>query len=142
KGLPRNGNVLGPRLTNRGDVEQGFRQADAVIEGTYVTQVQTHSALETHGLVAQWEGDELTVWASTQGIFSVRDELAQSLKIPSSKIRVLTQHMGGGFGAKFGARIEGLAAARLAREAGAPVKLFLDRKEEQLATGNRPSSVQ
>ena len=142
KGLSRKGNVLGPRLTNKGDIEDGFRQADAVVEGTYATQVQTHSALETHGLVAKWDGDELTVWASTQGIFSVRDELAQSLKIPASKIRVITEYMGGGFGAKFGARIEGLAAARLAREAGAPVKLFLDRKEEQLATGNRPSSVQ
>ncbi|HEY1435176.1 MAG TPA: molybdopterin cofactor-binding domain-containing protein, partial [Thermoanaerobaculia bacterium] len=58
------------------------------------------------------------------------------------KIRVITEYMGGGFGAKFGARIEGLTAARLARQAGAPVQIFLDRKEEQLATGNRPSSVQ
>ncbi len=142
KALPREGNVLGPRTTTRGSVEEGFRKADAVVEGTYVTQVQTHNALETHGLVARWEGDELTVWASTQGIFSVRDELAEALKIPVSKVKVLTEYMGGGFGAKFGARIEGLTAARLAREAGAPVKLFLDRKEEQLASGNRPSSVQ
>ncbi len=142
KGVPRNGNVLGPRSTEKGNVEEGFRRADALVEGTYVTQVQTHTALETHGLVARWEGDELTVWASTQGVFGVRDELAETLKIPGSKIRVITEYMGGGFGAKFGPRIEGLTAARLAREAGAPVKLFLDRKEEQLATGNRPSSVQ
>ncbi len=142
KSLPREGNVLGPRLTTKGNVAEGFRQADAVVEGTYVTQVQTHNALETHGLVARWEGDELTVWASTQGIFSVRDELAEAMKIPASKVKVITEYMGGGFGAKFGARIEGVTAARLAREAGAPVKLFLDRKEEQLAAGNRPSSVQ
>lgn len=142
KPLPRNGNVLGPRLTTKGNIEEGFQQADATVEGTYVTQVQTHTALETHGIVAKWEGEELTVWASTQGIFSVRDELAETLKMPASKVHVLTEYMGGGFGAKFGARIEGLTAARLAKEAGAPVKLFLDRKEEQLATGNRPSSVQ
>ena len=142
KGLPRNGNVLGPRSTNKGNVEQGYQKADAVVEGTYVCQVQTHTALETHGLVAQWDGDELTVWASTQGLFGVRDDLAETLKIPVSKIRCITEYMGGGFGAKFGARIEGLTAARLAREAGAPVKLFLDRKEEQLATGNRPSATQ
>ena len=142
KSLPRDGNVLGPRLTTKGNVAEGFRAADAVVEGTYVTQVQTHNALETHGLVARWEGDELTVWASTQGIFSVRDELAEAMKIPASKVKVITEYMGGGFGAKFGARIEGVTAARLAREAGAPVKLFLDRKEEQLAAGNRPSSVQ
>ncbi len=142
KTLPRKGNVQGPRLSEKGNIEEGFKKADAVVEGTYVTQVQTHTALETHGLVARWEGDELSVWASTQGIFSVRDELAEVLGIPASKVHVVTEYMGGGFGAKFGARTEGVTAARLAREAGAPVKLFLDRKEEQLATGNRPSSVQ
>ncbi len=141
-GLPRNGNVVGPRQSGRGNVEAGFRKADAVVERTYVTQVQMHTALETHGLVARWEGENLQVWASTQGIFSVREELAEALKIPASRIQVVTEYMGGGFGAKFGARIEGVAAAKLARQAGAPVKLFLDRKEEQLATGNRPSSIQ
>ncbi len=142
KGLPRKGNIQGPRRFEKGNIEEGFRQAAAIVEGTYVTQVQTHTALETHGVVAQWEGDELTVWASTQGIFSVREELAEALNLPASKVRVITEYMGGGFGAKFGARVEGVTAAKLAKEAGAPVKLFLDRKEEQLATGNRPSSVQ
>jgi xanthine dehydrogenase YagR molybdenum-binding subunit len=142
KPLPRKGNVQGPRASQKGNLEEGFSGADAVVEGTYVTQVQTHSALETHGLVARWEGDELTVWASTQGIFSVREELAEALEIPEAKVQVITEYMGGGFGAKFGARIEGVTAAKLARKAGAPVKLFLDRKEEQLASGNRPSSVQ
>ena len=142
KPLGRKGNVQGPRSSNKGDIEEGFRKADAVVEGTYTTQVQTHTALETHGLVARWDGDELTVWASTQGIFSVRDELAEALEIPKGKVHVVTEYMGGGFGAKFGARTEGVTAAKLAREAGAPVKLFLDRKEEHLATGNRPSAVQ
>jgi xanthine dehydrogenase YagR molybdenum-binding subunit len=142
KNLPRNGNVLGPRASSKGDVDAGFKKADAVVEGTYATQVQTHSALETHGLVARWEGEELTVWASTQGIFDMRDQLAETLGIPVSKVRVITEYMGGGFGAKFGPRVEGLTAAKLAKEAGAPVKLFLDRKEEQLASGNRPSAVQ
>jgi xanthine dehydrogenase YagR molybdenum-binding subunit len=142
KPLGRKGNVQGPRSSSKGDIEEGFRKADAVVEGTYTTQVQTHTALETHGLAARWDGDELTVWASTQGIFSVRDELAEALGIPKAKVHVVTEYMGGGFGAKFGARTEGVTAAKLAREAGAPVKLFLDRKEEHLATGNRPSAVQ
>jgi CO/xanthine dehydrogenase Mo-binding subunit len=142
KPLPRKGNVQGPRLSDKGNIEEGFRQADAVVEGTYSTQVQTHTALETHGFVAKWEGDELTVWASTQGIFSVRDELAETLAIPAAKVHVITEYMGGGFGAKFGAGVEGVTAAKLAREAGAPVKLFLDRKEEHLAVGNRPSAIQ
>src|SRR5437773_7543310 len=114
KALPRKGNVQGPRSSNKGDIEEGFRKADAVVEGTYTTQVQTHTALETHGLVARWEGDELTVWASTQGIFSVRDELAETLGIPKAKVYVVTEYMGGGFGAKFGARTEGVTAAKLA----------------------------
>jgi xanthine dehydrogenase YagR molybdenum-binding subunit len=142
KGLARKGNVLGPRATNKGNVEEGFRKADQVVEATYVTQVQTHSALETHGLVAKWDGDDLTVWGSTQAVFDMREELAKSLSIPVSKVRVITEYMGGGFGAKFGPRVEGVTAARLAKAAGAPVKLFLDRKEEQLASGNRPSAVQ
>ena len=142
KALPRKGNVQGPRATEKGNVEEGFRKADAVVEGTYVTQVQTHTALETHGIVAKWEGEDLKVWASTQGIFSVREELAQTLGIPAAKVTVITEYMGGGFGAKFGAGVEGVTAAKLAKEAGAPVKLFLDRKEEHLAVGNRPSAVQ
>ena len=142
KALPRKGNVQGPRASDKGNVEEGFRKADAVVEATYTTQVQTHSALETHGVVAKWDGDDLTVWASTQGIFSVRDELAETLGVPASKVTVITEYMGGGFGAKFGAGVYGVTAAKLAKAAGAPVKLFLDRKEEHLAVGNRPSSVQ
>jgi xanthine dehydrogenase YagR molybdenum-binding subunit len=142
KALPRQGNVQGPRKTEKGNVDQAFARADAIVEGTYVTQVQTHTALETHGLVAEWSGDELKIWASTQSIFDVRDELAQALAMDKSKVEVVTEHMGGGFGAKFGARVEGVTAAKLAKAAGAPVKLFLDRKEEHLATGNRPASFQ
>ncbi|HEX7253730.1 MAG TPA: xanthine dehydrogenase family protein molybdopterin-binding subunit [Thermoanaerobaculia bacterium] len=142
KALPRKGNVQGPRKTDTGDVDKGFAKADATVEGTYVTQVQTHASLETHGLTAEWNGDELKVWASTQSIFDVRNELAEALGLDKSKVEVVTEYMGGGFGSKFGARVEGVTAAKLAKEAGAPVKLFLDRKEEQLASGNRPSSVQ
>ncbi|HEV2064229.1 MAG TPA: xanthine dehydrogenase family protein molybdopterin-binding subunit [Thermoanaerobaculia bacterium] len=141
--LPRDGNVQGPRKSDKGSIDEGFQKADVLVESTYVTQVQTHTALETHGLVAAWEPDgSLKVWASTQGIFTVRDELADVFGLDKSKVHVTTEYMGGGFGAKFGAGVEGVAAARLAKEAGAPVKLFLDRKEEHLAVGNRPSAIQ
>ena len=140
---PRSGNVQGPRVSNKGNVDEGFQKADVIVEGTYLTQVQTHSALETHGLVAAWQPDgSLKVWASTQGIFTVRDELADVLGLDKSRVHVTTEYMGGGFGAKFGAGVEGVTAAKLAKEAGAPVKLFLDRKEEHLAVGNRPASIQ
>lgn len=143
KPLPRDGNVQGPRKSDKGNVDEGWKRADVLVESTYVTQVQTHTALETHGLVAAWEPDgSLKVWASTQGIFTVRDELADVFGLDKSKVHVTTEYMGGGFGAKFGAGVEGVTAARLAKEAGAPVKLFLDRKEEHLAVGNRPSAIQ
>jgi xanthine dehydrogenase YagR molybdenum-binding subunit len=149
--LPQNGNVRGPRPGGpRGKdpaamqkaVAAALPSASVVVRGSYRTQVQTHSALETHGLTAEWKNDELTVWASTQGIFSVRDELAEYLGIPTSRIRVITDYCGGGFGAKFGAGNYGVLAALLAKKAGAPVRLCLDRREEHLAVGNRPGSQQ
>ena len=141
-GVPQTGNVHGPSIRKVADAEQGLRDADVVVEGHYVTQVQTHSALETHGVVADWKPELLTVWASTQGISSVREELAGFFKIPMAQIRVITEYMGGGFGAKFGAGNPGVVAAALSKKAGAPIRLMLDREEEHLSVGNRPSSDQ
>ena len=141
--VPQHGNVRGPvRSEPKGDVAAGFAASDAIVEGDYRTQVQTHSALETHGVVADWREDGLTVWASTQSTLSVRDELAEIFNLPKSRVRVLTEFMGGGFGAKFGAGNCGVLAAHLSRKAGAPVRLFLDRKEEHWSSGNRPDSWQ
>lgn len=141
-GVPQTGNIHGPSIHKVADVEQGLRDADVVVEGHYVTQVQTHSALETHGLVADWKPEMLTVWASTQAVSSVREELAAFFKIPMTQIRVITEFMGGGFGAKFGAGNPGVVAAALSKKTGAPVRLMLDREEEHLSVGNRPSSDQ
>jgi xanthine dehydrogenase YagR molybdenum-binding subunit len=146
-GVPQTGNVHGPNKSGplgppRGDVEAGFKQADVIVEATYRTQVQTHSALETHGVVASWGADGLTVHASTQGTATVRDEMAAVFGLQKSEVRVVTEFMGGGFGAKFGAGNFGVLAAHLAKKAGAPVRLMLDRREEHQSVGNRPSSVQ
>lgn len=141
-GVPQTGNIHGPAVKKHGDVEQDFKDSDAVVESKYTTQVQTHCALETHGVVADWKPDMLTVWASTQGTASVREELAAFFKLPKSQVRVITEYMGGGFGAKFGAGNPGVVAASLSKQTGAPVRLMLDRKEEHLSVGNRPSSDQ
>lgn len=141
-GVAQTGNIHGPSIHKRGDSEQGFKDADIVVEGHYVTQVQTHSALETHGVVADWKPDLLTVYASTQGTSGVREELAGFFKIPLTNVRVITEYMGGGFGAKFGAGNPGVVAAALSKKTGAPVRLMLDRQEEHLSVGNRPSSDQ
>jgi xanthine dehydrogenase YagR molybdenum-binding subunit len=142
--VPQQGNVrgpaIGPRGAEKGSTQKGFAEADVVVEGDYKTQVQTHSALETHGVVADWKPDMLTVYASTQGTSTVREELAEIFEIPKSRIRVITEFMGGGFGAKFGAGNFGVIATALSKKAGAPVKLMLTRKEEHLSVGNRPDA--
>jgi xanthine dehydrogenase YagR molybdenum-binding subunit len=140
--VPQTGNIHGPSVRKKGDAEQGFKDADVVVDARYTTQVQTHSALETHGVVADWKPELLTVYASTQGTASVREELAGYFRLPKSQVRVITEFMGGGFGAKFGAGNPGVVAATLSRKTGAPVRLMLDRQEEHLSVGNRPSSDQ
>jgi xanthine dehydrogenase YagR molybdenum-binding subunit len=147
--VPRHGNVAGPtggrRGGGRGDVEKGFAEAEVVHEATYYCPVHTHSCLETHGVVASWEGDQLTIHASTQALFAVREGVAEALGIDRKNVRVLCEHMGGGFGSKLGPSATGSAfamvACKLARKAGAPVKLMLDRKQEHLCTGNAPSAL-
>jgi xanthine dehydrogenase YagR molybdenum-binding subunit len=144
-GVPQNGNVRGPMIGGagpqpRGDVVKGFADSEVVVEGEFRTQVQTHSCLEPHGAVVDFRDDGVTVYASTQGTLSVRDEIAALFDLPKTKVRVLTEHMGGGFGSKFGAGNAGVIAAHLSKKAGAPVRLFCTRKEEQAATGNRPDA--
>ena len=131
-----------PKIDERGNLEAGFAEAAVEVESTYSAPVQTHVCLEPHGHVAEWDGDNLTVWASTQAVFGTRRDFAQHFKIPEDKVRIITEHMGGGFGSKFSPGVEGRAAAELARKAGAPVKLMLTRKDEHLVAGNRPSMTQ
>jgi xanthine dehydrogenase YagR molybdenum-binding subunit len=141
------GNVRPGRSQKRGDAKRALNKAAVRFEATYTTQCHTHSSLETHGLVVRWDGRKaVTVWASTQSIFGVRDEFAAIFGLDPDKVHVVTNFMGGGFGSKFGANASGTAIAKiageLARVADKPVKLMLDRAEEHLCTGNRPDSIQ
>lgn len=137
----KGGNVRQGAVQETGDLAAGFKEAAHVVEETYSTHVITHVCLESHGTVCEWDGDQLTAWVSTQGISAAREGFASGLQIPSANVRVITQYMGGGFGSKMAPDAQGLICARLAKEAKAPVKLMLDRKEEHLATGNRPSAT-
>ncbi|MGH7615761.1 MAG: xanthine dehydrogenase family protein molybdopterin-binding subunit [Gemmatimonadaceae bacterium] len=136
--LPRNT----PRKLSRGDVGAGLRDADVTITREYRTPVALHTALEPHGAVADWSGDMLTVWESTQGIFLTRTELAKAFGLPFSHVRVIKNYMGGGFGAKNGASHATYAAAALSRKLGRPVRCVLDREGEQTDAGNRPATTQ
>lgn len=138
-----NGNQSNPNIREEGELEAGFQEAAVEVEATYHTAVQTHVCLETHGHVAEWEDEQnLIVWASTQAVFGTRNDFAQHFELPANQVRVITEHMGGGFGSKFGPGVEGHAAAELSRITGKAVKLMLTRKDEHLVAGNRPSMTQ
>jgi xanthine dehydrogenase YagR molybdenum-binding subunit len=141
EGVFPNGNVRVGAVQDTGDLSAGFTAAAHTLEATYSTHVITHVCMESHGTVCEWDGDKLTAWVSTQGVNSARDNFARGLEIPATNVRVICQYMGGGFGSKLQLGPEGLICARLAKQAGAPVKLMLDRKEEHLVTGNRPSAA-
>jgi xanthine dehydrogenase YagR molybdenum-binding subunit len=138
---------LRPPVENVSDgFEKGMSGADATHEGTYGVSNICHQCLEPHGLVAEWDKDGgLTVWASTQAVTGTAQALArhfsgQGIDLPENKVKCITQYIGGGFGSKFGPDIQGIVCAELARKAGGPVKLMLDRAEEVTVGGVRPSA--
>jgi xanthine dehydrogenase YagR molybdenum-binding subunit len=141
-GLPLNGNVRGPAVSRRGDVMQGFLDADVLVEAEYRTQVQTHCCLEPHAIVADWRADGLTVYMSTQFTTGVRHELAEEFRLPLNRVRVVVDAMGGGFGSKSSLGNYGRIAVELSRRVQAPVRVVLDRQEEQMDSGNRPATWQ
>lgn len=126
-----------PKVYERGDAAKGFAEAEVTIEEEFTTASALHNCLEPHGCVAQWEGDQLTLWDSTQSIFDVREEVAKKLALPEHKVRVIKQYMGGGFGSKQIAWKHTVIAALLSKRSGRPVQLMLDREAENLASGNR-----
>ncbi len=125
-------NIAGYKEVRMGDLEQGFREADLIIENTYRTQRQKHCALETHGSFAYLdENDRLVIISSTQVPFHTRCQLSQILELPMNRIRIIKPRIGGGFGNKQGMFMESIVAV-LALKTRRPVKLILDRDEEFL----------
>jgi xanthine dehydrogenase YagR molybdenum-binding subunit len=130
-----------------GDADGAFSAADTVThEGYYGSHTIDHCCLESHGQVVDWKGDEITVYASTQAVGRIGADLAKNLstdeaigQVSPSNVVVLTPVMGGGFGSKFNIDTWGIACAKLSKQTGRPVKLMLDRDEEQLMAGSRPS---
>ncbi len=121
-----------PNETLRGDLEQGFADADVVLESRFTSGVQAHVCMETHGTVCRWDGDQLTVWTSTKFIWSALDKVCEILGLPESKVKVLSPYVGGDFGGKAG-EIEAMQAvicAIFAKRTGRPVRLQLTREEE------------
>jgi CO/xanthine dehydrogenase Mo-binding subunit/aerobic-type carbon monoxide dehydrogenase small subunit (CoxS/CutS family) len=124
-----------------GDAAAAREAADVRLEATYTTAYLAHAALETRVAIARWDGDDrLTVWTGAQQPFAVRAALAEGLGLRDDRVRVLVPDIGGGFGGKH-TEDEALAAARLARAAGAPVRVALTREQEFRHTYARPAAV-
>ncbi|MGN6369491.1 MAG: xanthine dehydrogenase family protein molybdopterin-binding subunit [Phycisphaerae bacterium] len=135
-----------PEPRTRGDsgrADAALKQCDAVVEAEYRTPIWHHCCLETHGTVVDFSGgDKATVYASTQGTFSVHKDAVNFLGLDGENVVSVVHHMGGGFGSKFGLGIVGKWACALSRATKSPVKLMLSRREEHLTSGNGPGSVQ
>jgi len=146
--LDKVGNRISPgEDRTEGDPEAAFADADSVVhEGYYGLPAITHCCLESHGQVVDWSGEEIVVYASTQAVSRIGADLAKNLSadeeygpVSPSQVRVVTPVMGGGFGSKFAIDTWGVACAKLSKKAGKPVKLMLDRDEELMIAGGRPS---
>lgn len=124
-----------------GAIEEGFEQADVIVEETYRTPGAQHAPMEPHASLARWDGNRLEVWTGTQTLFNLRMDLAGIFHLPESQIRIISLPMGGAFGAKTFVRTEAIAAC-LARKAGCPVKIVLSRYEEWLTLNRHPATIQ
>ena len=139
---PRNGtNIANHFEFKLGDIDQGFQEADVIVEKETATVAVHQGYIEPHCGTAQWHEDgALTIWSSSQGQFMVRDYTARLVGIPVSKVKAIQMEIGGGFGAKLTVYMEPLAAL-LARKAGAPVKMAMNRTEVFEATGPTSGTV-
>jgi CO/xanthine dehydrogenase Mo-binding subunit len=136
-----------PNITNyfkvrKGNAQQGFREADLIVENRYSTHMVQHAHIEPIAVLAKYETDgSFTIWTSGQNTFRTRRELSDALKVPETKIRVIAlRHVGGGFGNKGAGHIEPIVAS-LAEKTHRPVKIALTREEVFAATSVRHPSV-
>ena len=134
--MGRDKNTLGHSTIIRGDAAAAMATADAVVKGRYVADCSQGVPIEPRAIIAQWQGDKVTVWSSTQVPFAARSGVATVLEIPESHVRIIVPLLGGGFGSKCDFHFEGHVAA-LARAARRPVKLVFSRHEEFIAPDHR-----
>lgn len=135
--------VLDPVQFTRGDIEAGFAEADIIMEGEYEGGRPTPAYMEPNVCTCQWDGNgNLTVWISTQTAFMVRGIMAEVMGLPLHKVRVLVDHMGGGFGAKQDLFQHEFLCALLAKETRRPVRMEYTREETFLGGRTRhPAKV-
>ena len=124
----------------KGDLEKGFAEADVIIEDEFLTQTVHQGYIEPHNATALYNPDgQLTIWCSTQGAFTVRQQVSEILQLPVSKIKVVPMEIGGGFGGKIQVYIKPIAAM-LSMKTGKPVKVLMSRADVFEGTGPTPGS--
>lgn len=144
--LPHVNPIPGTNICNyfklrKGDVAQGFRNSDLVLENTFKSQMVHHAYTEPHACLARFDpSGKVTVWTNTQAPYRVRQNLADALQIPLGSVRIIATKVGGGFGGKIPAELEPYAAA-LSMATGRPVKLVMTRAEEFIASTVRHPAV-
>ncbi len=131
-----------PSESVQGDVARALARADAAVDVTYRTPAFHNNAMEPHATVALWDGDDLTLYDSNQGASTVRDTLAQVFELEPEQVRVISPHVGGGFGSKGTPRPHVVVAALAARMTGRPVKLAITRQQMFAFTGYRTPTIQ
>jgi len=142
------GNVRGPtsafsrkKKSARRSIEKARADGDPLLfEGTFRTAVQQHACLEPHVAVARFDGGALTVDVSTQAVAELKTKIAKRFKFDPAKVRVVAEHVGGGFGSKATLGDETIIAVKLAQAANAPVRVAFDRHEELSVAGYRPAT--
>jgi xanthine dehydrogenase YagR molybdenum-binding subunit len=123
----------------KGELEEALKAAKAVVKGHYGIVTISHSCLEPHGAHCEWKDDNLTAHLSTQNVSGTAGQFAQPLEMDAANVTVNCEYIGGGFGCKFAADEWDIAAAKMAKATGRPVKLMLDRPTELKTPGTRPS---
>jgi len=136
KKMGRDGNRIGFSTIVKGDADAAMAGADVVVKGRYIADCSQGVPIEPRAIIAEWHGDKVTVWSSTQVPYAARSGVAHTLQIPEANVRIVVPLLGGGFGAKCDFHFEGHIAA-LARAARRPVKLVFSRREEFVAVGHR-----
>jgi len=126
-----------------GDVEQGFRSADLVLEERYTVPVIQHAAMEPHSAHAQVDPvtGRLTIWVANDAPFRALTELTEALELPKEKIRLINPLQGGGFGSKGGLKVEPIAIALAFHTNGRPVRVKFNRQETFVSTLTRHEAV-
>jgi xanthine dehydrogenase YagR molybdenum-binding subunit len=131
-----------PAKITRGDIELGKAQADVLVEQVYTTPMEHHNPLEPSATIAMWEGDNLILYETTQGVFATQSRIASVLNIPQENVRVISKYLGGGFGCKALLRSHTILAAIASRQIKRPVKVVLTRSQMYTACGHRSPTQQ